>query len=71
VPHDERAARDEVVVHRGDTLWAIAARHLGAAASAAEVAEEWPRWYAANRTVIGDDPGLLVPGQRLRPPHGG
>jgi hypothetical protein len=57
-----------VVVRRGDTLWAIAARHLGAGASAAEVAQAWPRWYAANRDVIGPDPDLIRPGQRLRAP---
>jgi hypothetical protein len=61
---------DRVVVRRGDTLWAIAARHLGAGASAAQVAREWPRWYAANRTVIGPDPDRLAPGQRLEPPRG-
>lgn len=69
-PHPERAVTDEVVVRRGDTLWDIAARHLGANPSAAEVAAEWPRWFAANRDLIGPDPDLLVPGQRLRPPPG-
>lgn len=59
---------EEVVVHRGDTLWDIAARRLGPAASDALVAAEWPRWYAANRAVIGADPDQLQPGQRLRPP---
>lgn len=59
---------DRVVVRRGDTLWAIAARHLGAGASAGQIAREWPRWYAANRAVIGPDPDLLRPGQHLRPP---
>ena len=58
----------EVVVRRGDTLWGLAARRLGPDASAAEVAAEWPRWYAANRRVIGPDPDLLRPGQRLVPP---
>jgi len=56
---------DEVVVHRGDTLWDIAARHLGDQATDQDVAEAWPRWYAANRDVVGDDPDLLHPGQRL------
>ena len=67
-PHPQRAVSDEVVVRRGDTLWDIAARHLGPAASAAEVAVEWPRWHRANRDVIGPEPGLILPGQRLRPP---
>ncbi|MFI9000545.1 transglycosylase family protein [Streptomyces sp. NPDC053541] len=25
----------------------------------------WPRLYAANRAVVGDDPDLILPGQRL------
>ncbi len=57
-----------VVVRRGDTLWDLAARHLGSGAGTAEIAAEWPRWYAANRSVIGPDPDQLVPGQHLRPP---
>jgi nucleoid-associated protein YgaU len=32
------------------------------------VAASWPRWYAANRRVIGADPDLILPGQILRPP---
>jgi nucleoid-associated protein YgaU len=62
------AAEEHVVVRRGDTLWAITARHLGPDADAAEIAREWPRWYAANRALIGADPDLLQPGQRLTPP---
>ncbi|HEX6234959.1 MAG TPA: hypothetical protein VFZ63_17645 [Jiangellaceae bacterium] len=58
----------DVVVLRGDTLWAIAARHLGADATAADIAAEWPRWYAANHAAIGDDPDLILPGTILRPP---
>jgi nucleoid-associated protein YgaU len=66
----ERRVADEVVVRRGDTLWDIAARQLGPDASAADVAAEWPRWHRANREVIGSDPDLLLPGQRLVPPAG-
>jgi hypothetical protein len=58
----------EVVVHRGDTLWSIAAAHLGPYGDARSIAAEWPRWYAANRDLIGDDPDLLTVGARLRPP---
>ncbi|WP_404384110.1 LysM peptidoglycan-binding domain-containing protein [Knoellia locipacati] len=58
----------EVVVHRGDSLWSIAARHLGPDAVDAEIAHAWPQWYAANRDRIGDDPDLLLPGQVLRVP---
>lgn len=68
VPLTGRAVADEVVVRRGDTLWDIAARHLGPGASAAEVAAEWPRWHRVNREVIGPRPDHILPGQRLRPP---
>jgi hypothetical protein len=59
---------DVVVVRRGDCLWNLVARQLGPGASDAEIAAQWPRWYAANRATIGPDPDLLHPGQRLRPP---
>lgn len=58
----------EVVVHRGDTLWSIAARHLGPQASDAEIAAAWPRWFDLNRSLVGDDPDLILPGQILRIP---
>ncbi|WP_165485420.1 LysM peptidoglycan-binding domain-containing protein, partial [Protofrankia symbiont of Coriaria ruscifolia] len=58
-----------VVVLRGDTLWTIAARHLGADATAEQIAQEWPRWWAANKHVIGSDPDRILPGQHLQPPH--
>jgi nucleoid-associated protein YgaU len=67
-PRPTAGTHDVVTVHRGDSLWAVAARHLGPGAGDAQIAHEWPRWYAANRDVIGDDPDLLVPGQQLRPP---
>ena len=67
-PRAAAATQDVVTVHRGDSLWAVAARHLGAGGSDAQIAREWPRWYAANRDVVGDDPDLLVAGQQLRPP---
>lgn len=58
----------EVVVLRGDSLWTIAARHLGPEATDAEIAVAWPRWYAANRAVIGSDADRLLPGQILQAP---
>jgi len=68
-PGPDRERPAQVVVHRGDSLWAIAARHLGRDASDAEIARAWPAWYEANRQVIGDDPDVLRPGQVLRPPE--
>ena len=70
-PRPTIAVHGRVTARRGDTLWSIARRHLGPDASDAEVAREWPRWYAANRAVIGDDPDLILPGQQLAPPDGG
>lgn len=61
----------EIVVRQGDDLWSLVERHLGASANAARIAEEWPRWYAHNRTVIGDDPNLLLVGQTLQVPTEG
>lgn len=64
-----RAATDgTVVVRAGDTLWDVAARALGPHAAPEHIARAWPRWWAANRAVIGPDPGLLRPGQVLHPP---
>lgn len=57
-----------VRVRRGDTLWTIAARHLGTYATPAAIAKEWPRWYAANRRLVGADPDLILPGQVLTAP---
>lgn len=59
---------DEVVVHRGDTLWSIAARHLGPDASAGEIDRSWHQWFALNRDRVGVDPDLILPGQVLRVP---
>jgi nucleoid-associated protein YgaU len=52
-------------------LWEIAARQLGPGVSDREITVTWHEWYAANRTVIGPDPGLIRPGQHLRAPHPG
>ncbi|MEV6117174.1 transglycosylase family protein [Streptomyces sp. NPDC052109] len=48
-------SRGDYTVREGDTLSVIAARH----------GTTWQRIYAANKKVIGDDPNLIVPGQRL------
>jgi nucleoid-associated protein YgaU len=71
-PHTPSStASGTVTVVRGDTLWAIAARHLGPHASPLQVAREWPRWYAVNRTVIGSNPNIIRVGQVLTVPTPG
>lgn len=65
---DRPASATTVVVVPGDCLWTIAARHLGPGATNVDIATEWRRWYDANREVIGADPDLILPGQRLTPP---
>ena len=65
-----RPARALVVVAPGDSLWSVAARLLPEAAPDAEVDALWRRIYAANRSLIGDDPGLVRPGQQLLVPEG-
>ncbi|WP_225822200.1 transglycosylase family protein [Streptomyces naphthomycinicus] len=54
-PTGRSASRGDYTVREGDTLSVIAARH----------GTTWQRIYSANKAVIGDDPDLIVPGQRL------
>ncbi|MFF6805163.1 transglycosylase family protein [Streptomyces sp. NPDC012616] len=51
----KQASRGGYTVREGDTLSTIGARH----------GMTWQRVYAANKTVVGGDPDLIVPGQRL------
>lgn len=58
-----------VVVARGDCLWRLAAEELGPTASPADIAARTRAWHEHNRDVIGPDPDLLIPGQRLDTPR--
>jgi hypothetical protein len=60
-----------VVVSPGDTLWDLAAQQLGPHSSIEETAAAWPAIYSLNREVIGPDPDVLEPGQRLVLPPAG
>ncbi|MBD0419711.1 LysM peptidoglycan-binding domain-containing protein [Streptomyces sp. TRM S81-3] len=54
--HTERgSSRGDYTVRPGDTLSGIAERH----------GTTWQRLFAANEAVIGGDPDVIVPGQRL------
>ena len=66
--HRADPADQSVVVRRGDTLWSIAAGHLGPDATDTEIALAWPRWHEANAAAIGTDPHNLLPGTLLAPP---
>ncbi|MFC6287535.1 LysM peptidoglycan-binding domain-containing protein [Nocardioides sp. GCM10027113] len=61
-------ARPVVVVRPGDTLWRLAEQSLAAGATDAAVDRRWRRIHALNRDVIGSDPDLVRPAQRLRLP---
>lgn len=68
IPKPGETSVGETTVLAGDTLWDIAARELGPAATDIDVALHWPRWYQANQAVIGENPNVLLPGQILKPP---
>jgi nucleoid-associated protein YgaU len=55
------------VVRPGDSLWSIATRLLGPAASVAEIADEVNRLWELNQNRIGTgDPDLLPVSTELR-----
>lgn len=56
-PTSVPGVRDSYTVAHGDSLSGIAATE--------RVRGGWQRLYAANRTVVGSDPDLILPGQRL------
>jgi hypothetical protein len=49
-----------VTVHSGNTLSGIAAQYCGGQAN------DWTGIYASNRNVIGSNPNLILPGQKLK-----
>jgi nucleoid-associated protein YgaU len=69
-PVTQAAAPRTVVVRSGDSLWLLAAADLPADASAARLTARWQAIHRLNAEVIGPDPDLIHPGQRLvLPPH--
>lgn len=61
------------IVKPGDCLWRIAREILSGRGdtepSSVEIAHFWPAIYEANRSLIGDDPNLIHPGQPLQIPE--
>ena len=56
-------AQDTYTVQSGDSLSKIAKNHYGDA-------NDWKRIYEANKALIGANPDLIHPGQRLVIPRG-
>jgi hypothetical protein len=56
------------VVGPGETLWGITERLLPAGSAAADVDRGWRTLYDSNRSRIGADPDLILPGTTLRVP---
>lgn len=52
---DRGSGRGDYTVRQGDTLSRIAAAH----------GVSWQKVYSANKAVIGGDPNVIFPGQRL------
>ncbi|MGM7668856.1 LysM peptidoglycan-binding domain-containing protein [Microbacterium sp. A93] len=55
-------------VRHGDCLWDIAAHELGPTATDLEVDRRWRQWYHHNRSLIGAEADLLLPGTVLTAP---
>lgn len=68
-PGQPGAAPTVTVVRSGDSLWSITEARLGADASVDDVAAGVADLYRRNRAVVGDDPDLILPGQRLLLPQ--
>lgn len=65
----KKARRDLATweVRSGDSLWEIAEKTLKTK-DPRRIARYWPKLHRHNREVIGANPNLLQPGQRLRLP---
>lgn len=65
---EPKAELHEVVIAKGQNLWSVAAEHLGAQATPAEIAAYWPKIYKHNQHAIGADPDLVRIGTVLELP---
>src|SRR5215217_1115412 len=60
-----KAAKGELVVEPGDSLWSISEEHIGPGATPEQIAYEVQRIFELNRDQIGEDPNLIFPGQKF------
>jgi hypothetical protein len=58
-----------VLVRPGDCLWTLAADLAGARSADSAIARTVQALYRVNRTAIGPDPDLILPGTRLTTPE--
>lgn len=58
----------QYVVKEGDSLWSIAARHLGVT-DPAVISQGWHEIYELNKDSIGESPNLIHPGTVLNLPQ--
>lgn len=63
-----RSVAETVLVRSGDTLWDLARAELPPGAGNTAIAARVREIHHANRAVIGPDPDLIRPHQRLRMP---
>ncbi len=68
LPRAPLPSGEHVTVRPGDSLWRIAAASLRPGAGDVAVTVRWQGIYQRNRHVIGADPDLIRPGQRLLTP---
>jgi len=61
--HSEAPQHTSYTVHKGDNLWDIAHSHLGDGT-------RWEEIYDLNKSVLGDNPRLIMPGTELQLPGG-
>lgn len=64
-----RAASEQVTVRAGQSLWEISRNRLPPDASTGRIAAMTLTLYRRNRRTIGENPGLIHPGQHLAVPR--
>ncbi|RRC94979.1 LysM peptidoglycan-binding domain-containing protein [Schaalia canis] len=65
---DRESSSRSHIVREGECLWDIAAALLGEQSSDAAINDAWQRLYSLNRTTIGSNPDLILPGTVLTLP---
>ena len=65
-PAESQTPASKYIVKSGDSLWSIAQKHVvGTDASVDEIDRAWRAIWKANKSVIGNNPSLIRPGQEI------